>query len=258
MDKKTAIKSIQNQITEIKHLQRGTRFSSEHIKWWTDTLYLLEDIFGENSRIYLSFANLSWHPSGSFVADVYSMEQVFDKKREEAFLSALERARGILESGITRIKGKGIKNVYEGKNPTKQSSDIVKIISLMDTKLRKALHNKPEKEKEVQDAMETLFIGADLDKEFTREKENLVYSSKTYIPDFVFNRISTVVEAKLCNSPSREKEIIAEINDDIVAYKTKYANLIFVIYDLGIIRDQDRVRNSLEENEHVVVRIVKH
>jgi len=25
-----------------------------------------------------------------------------------------------------------------------------------------------------------------------------------------------------------------EINDDILAYKTKYANLIFVIYDLGI------------------------
>jgi len=25
-----------------------------------------------------------------------------------------------------------------------------------------------------------------------------------------------------------------EINDDILAYKTKYANLIFVVYDLGI------------------------
>lgn len=256
MDKKIAIKSICSQIDEIKKLQRGIRFSAEHIKWWTDTLYLLEDIFGENSRIYLSLANLSWQPSGSFVADMYSMEQVLDQKRDEAYLSALERARGILGSGITQIKRKGIENVYEGKNPSKQSSDIVKIISLIDTKLRKTIRRKPEKEREVQDALEILFIAA-LDKEFTREKENLEYSGKAYIPDFVFKKINTVVEAKLCNSPKREKEIIDEINADIAAYKTKYANLIFIVYDLGIIRDSDKMRNRLEENENVIIRIVK-
>lgn len=258
MDEKTAIKSLQKQISEINKVQSSGHFSSDHTKWVSDTLYLLEDIFGHNSRIFLSFANLSWNPSGTFVADTYTYEQVLEQKRQEAFLSDLEKAKGFLESGIEQIKRKGMENVYEGKDLTEQSSDIVKIISLIDTKLRKAMREKPEKEKEVQDALENLFIGADLDKEFTREKENLTYSSKTYIPDFVFKRISTVVEAKLCNSSTREKKIIAEINDDIVAYKTKYANMIFLIYDLGIIRDQDQFRNSLEENEHVVVKVVKH
>jgi len=258
MDKKTAIKSIQNQITEIKNLQRNARFSAEHVKWVSDTLYLLEDLFGENSRIYLSFAKLPWHPSGTFVADMFSYEQVLDQKRNEAYLSALEAARGILESGIEQIKRKGIEEVFEGKNPSKQSSDIVKIISLIDSKLRKTIRNKPVKEKEVQDALENLFIAADLEKEFTREKETIVYSSKSYIPDFAFNRISTIVEVKLCTSTTKEKEIISEINDDILAYKTKYANLIFVVYDLGIIREQDRFRNSLEEShENVIVKIIK-
>ena len=107
--------------------------------------------------------------------------------------------------------------------------------------------------------MESLFIGADLDKEYTREKENVGYSSKTYIPDFAFKRISVVVEAKLCDSAKREKEIIAEINDDIPAYKTKYGNLIFVVYDKGFIRDRDAFAGSIEQaHQHVIIRVIKH
>lgn len=258
MDKQTAIKSLEKQINKIDNIRKIGSRSSDHVKWLSDTLYLLEDIFGQNSRIYLSFAGMQWQPSGSFIAREDEMEYVLNKKREEAFLAGLESSRGILESGIEQIRRKGIENVYEGKSPALQSNDIVKIISLIDTKLRKAIRNRPEKEKEIQDALENLFIGADLDKDFTREKENLVYSHKAYIPDFVFKKINTVVETKLCNSSKREKEIIDEINADIAAYKTKYGNLIFVIYDLGIIRDQDQMRNILEENENVVIKIVKH
>lgn len=163
-----------------------------------------------------------------------------------------------LESGIKQIKLKGIDNVYEGKSPSNQSNDIVKILSLIDTKLRKTIRNEPKKEKEVTDALENLFIGADLDEEFTREKETITYSSKAYIPDFVFKKISTIVETKLCTSSTKEKEIISEINDDIVAYKTQYSNIIFVVYDLGIIRDQDKFRDSLEANENVIIKVIKH
>jgi hypothetical protein len=259
MNKTNTIKSLQNQIYEIKNLQKGTHLSAAHTKWLSDTLYLLEDIFGENSRIYLSFSVLQWTPKGSFIANQFDMESVINQKRTETYMAALETAKGLLESGIEQIKRKGVEDVYEGKDPSAQSSDIVKIISLIDTKLRKLIRKIPEKEKEIQDALENLFIGADLDKEFTREKPTIVYSSKSYIPDFVFNKISTVIETKLCTSTTKEKEIISEINDDIVAYKTEYANLIFVVYDLGMIRDQDKFRNSIEENnEHVVIKVIKH
>lgn len=55
------------------------------------------------------------------------------------------------------------------------------------------------------------------------------------------------------------KKIIAEINDDIVAYKTAYSNLIFVVYDSGgVIRNSDEFKGSIEKQESVVVKVIKH
>lgn len=258
MNKKTAIKSIRELISGIAPLRKRYYLSSEHTKWLTNSLYVIEDVFGVNSRIYATFANLPWKFRGQLVTDTYNYEYALQQKNHEAFLSELETAKGLLEAGIEQIKRKGIENVYEGKNPTAQSNDVVKIISLIDSKLRKTIHNKPEKEKEIQDALENLFIATDLDKEFTREKETITYSSKAYIPDFIFKKISTIVETKLCVSTTKEKSIISEINDDILAYKTEYSNIIFVIYDLGIIRDQDQFRDSLEANENVIIKVIKH
>lgn len=253
------IKSLQKTIKDIEKLRKGHSFSTEHTRWISNCLYLLEDVFGQNSRIYITFANLPWKFRGTMATDAHHYEYELHKKNHEYYLRDLDTAKGMLESAIDQIKQKGIENVYEGKDPASQSSDIVRIISLIDTKLRKFIRNEPEKEKEIQDALENLFIGADLDKEFTREKETIPYSSKFYIPDFVFKKISTLVEIKLCTSTAKEKEIISEINDDILAYKTEYSNIIFVVYDLGHIRDQDQFRNSLEEHdEHIIVKVVKH
>lgn len=63
---------------------------------------------------------------------------------------------------------------------------------------------------------------------------------------------------KLCSRSEHEKEKIAEINDDVLAYQTKYQNLLFVIYDLGFIRDVDRFCKSFEEHKNVTVRVIKH
>jgi len=257
--KTTTIKDLQKMIKDTSKLRKSYSHSTEHTRWISNCLYLLEDIFGENSRIYITFANLPWRFRGTLATDAFRYEHDLGQKNQEYFLRDLDTAKGMFESAIDQIKQKGIENVYEGKNPSNQSSDIVKIISLIDTKLRKFIRKIPEKEKEIQDALENLFIGADLDKEFTREKETIPYSSKSYIPDFVFKKINTIIEVKLCTSTTKEKEIISEINDDIIAYKTKYGNLIFVVYDLGIIRDQEKFRNSLEENnEQIVVKVIKH
>src|SRR5437762_7001178 len=56
----------------------------------------------------------------------------------------------------------------------------------------------------------------------------------------------------------REREIIAEINDDVLAYKTKYGNIIFCVYDLGFIRDVERFADAFEGCDGVIVRVVKH
>lgn len=131
---------------------------------------------------------------------------------------------------------------------------ILPYFSLSEHKLRKVIRTKPEREKEIQDQFENLLIGADID--FEREGPHIDYSSKAYIPDFSFNSIDLAVEIKLCKT--EEKTFIQQINDDILAYKTKFNNLLFIIYDLGVIRDVDTFKQSFEETENVIVHVIKH
>jgi len=51
---------------------------------------------------------------------------------------------------------------------------------------------------------------------------------------------------------------IAQINDDILAYRTKYGNAFFIVYDCGFIRDVDLFISSFEAQGDVYVRVVKH
>ena len=126
----------------------------------------------------------------------------------------------------------------------------------MEHSLRKVIREKPEKEKEVQDAFENLLIGAQI--EYSREKEMIEYSSKSYIPDFTISKLDLAIDVKLCSKEGREKEIIPEINDDIMAYQTKYGNIFFIVYDLGFIRDIDRFTVAFEKKQNVIVKVVKH
>lgn len=135
------------------------------------------------------------------------------------------------------------------------SKEIFSVISHIKKNLRKLFRQKPTSEKEVQEKIEDLFIGAELD--YQREKVHIPYSSKTYIPDFTFNDISCAVEAKYCNNERREKELIDEINADIKAYRTRYDNLVFVVYDCGFIRDTDIFIGDIV-GDGVLVEVIKH
>jgi hypothetical protein len=252
-----AIECIQEQIRKIAELKEYSKFySKESTKWRIDTLYILEDIFGKNSHLVDLFKAIDFrfhgileHEKGNYHATKEYLDGI-------EYRRGMEKANGLLESAIDLLKRKGVDAVYEGKDTPKEASEILKIISLIENGLRKTIRTTPKNESEIQDKLETLFIGANF--EFTREKERIQYSSKTYQPDFVFAKIETVVEVKFCNRDAREKELIREINDYIVAFKTKYPNLIFVVYDLGIIRDLDQFKKSFEKQGSVIVKIIKH
>ncbi len=134
------------------------------------------------------------------------------------------------------------------------SSEVIKLITGIQRAFRKLFHSEPNNEKEVLDKLEDLFNSNQLN--FRREQVHIPYSSKTYIPDFTFDEISCIVEGKFCNSDAREKEIIGEVNDDIQAYSTRYKNLIFVIYDCGFIRDEERFKSNII-SASVVIEIIK-
>jgi len=256
-----AIETLQKLVDEISDLKKERAFSTKHSRWLVNTLAATENIFGENSTIHLSIANIPWRRTGEFVFHpldygTTDADQASEIIHHRAYLKQLDSAKGILESGIDQIKAYGIDTVYKSKDTPKESSEIIKIIDLAENKLRKTLRDRPKNEKEVQDRFEDLLNAKEVD--FLREQEKIVYSSKTYHPDFSFPRINTVVEIKLCDKKEREKEIISEINDDILAYKTKCPNIIFIVYDLGFIRDTDKFKEDIESMDTVIVKVIKH
>jgi hypothetical protein len=137
----------------------------------------------------------------------------------------------------------------------KAQQEYEQIIDLISANLRPAMHDDPKHERDVQNALETIFRVRGLD--FRREQETVGYSTKRYIPDFTFDRLALAVEVKLCKAREREKEMIDEINADIIGYAGRYDRCIFVIYDLGFIRDVARFSEDIEANPNVHVLIVK-
>jgi len=253
MTEEEALEQLDAAIQEIHELEKQPKSHTDrHVRWIINTSYLLHDIFGRNSGIYHTFQRLTYSikPGETF----YEWE--IDEVKRKGYLKDLGVARGCLQAGIDLIKRKGIKNVCEVGDPAKESNLIIHILSTIQSQLRKSIREMPNNEKMIQDSLETIFNVKGF--EFLREKEHIEYSTKAYIPDFTFPSISTIVEVKFCNSQRKEKDIISEINDDILAYSAKYSNLIFVVYDTGIIRDMDMFKGSFSEHPNVIVEVIKH
>jgi len=245
-------------IDEIAHLSLQRGYSAEHTRWLVRSLALLEDIFGRDSRYYLSFAALEWRESGPMLLyrPLHFREEI-DEYHQKAYLQQLETAKGLLLAARDHLqRADSMDAVYEGKDTGPESSLILRVMNIAEHRLRKVIRQTPSGEREIQDALEDLLVGADIP--YSRETESIEYSTKTYTPDFTVARIDLAVDVKLCARKGREKEIIAEINDDILAYSTKFGNLLFVVYDVGHIRDVDRFTSEFEKHDNVIVRVVKH
>ena len=118
----------------------------------------------------------------------------------------------------------------------------------------------PEREREVQDAVEQLLIGRGLQKgdDYDREVGRVKISAKEAVPDLILMKLGLAIELKLVTRPARVKEIVDEINADIAAYSKQYRSLLFIVYDIGHIRDEHELRDDLERSENVSVIVVKH
>jgi hypothetical protein len=255
--KETAVAEIKELAKYTSFLAKQYPFSAEHTRWIARTLAVLEEVFGRKSRYFLTFVSFKWQVTGSVLVNIIDdVDEVLRQKNQQAYVWQLESARGLLMAAMDHLERAGLLEVYEGTNTPAESNTIMAVINLAEHRLRKVVRRKPEGETDVQDAFESLLVGAAVP--YKRETERIEYSSKTYVPDFTVPKINLAIELKLCNRQGREKEIIGEVNDDIRAYQTKYGNLLFVIYDLGFIRDVDRFTSAFEENQSVVVLVVKH
>jgi hypothetical protein len=96
--------------------------------------------------------------------------------------------------------------------------------------------------------------GTDYDRETRRVKT----SGKESVPDFIFPPLKLCLEVKLSKSADKLRTIVDEINADIRAYGSRYERQLYVVYDLGTIRDQAEFKRDLENVPGVSVLVIKH
>lgn len=153
----------------------------------------------------------------------------------------------------------GVLLTYLGSATDFVEDEFENVANFIRSKLRASIFKVPEKEVEVQNAIESLLIGRNMTKgiDYDRETGKIEFSGKEYIPDFVLPKMNLAVEVKLMR-PGKKSNIIDEINADITAYSTKYERILFVVYDLGVIRDETEFRRDIENaGAHIKVIIVK-
>ena len=115
--------------------------------------------------------------------------------------------------------------------------EINNLENFINSKIRLMFTETPKSEKEVQDNLERLFIGNNMNKgvDYDRETGKFNFSGREYIPDFIFPNLKTCLEVKLLREKAKKSKTIEEINADITAYSKQYNEILFLIYDIGVL-----------------------
>ena len=156
------------------------------------------------------------------------------------------------------LQAKLIKIILQG-NLDFAEDEFDNIANFIFSKLRSTIFRKPDKETEIQDAIESLLIGRGMSKgiDYDRETGKLEFSGKEFIPDFIIPNLKACVEVKLLRE-GRKSKIIEEISADITAYGKIYERQLFIVYDLGIIQNEAEFKRDIENIGSVKLVVVKH
>jgi REase_DpnII-MboI len=140
------------------------------------------------------------------------------------------------------------------------SASISEIQDLLVSNLRKVIFEKPDKERDVQNAMEALLVGRGYQKsiDYEREAGRVKFSGKEFVPDFIFANISLAAQVKLVKEKHQMTKCVEEMSADVPAYLSVYKNILFCVYDLGVIRDVGEFQEGLEKQNGVRICVIKH
>ena len=142
-----------------------------------------------------------------------------------------------------------------------KSERISEVADFIRASLRRAVLTRPEREKDVQDVIEQLFIGRGMEKglDYDREVGRVKISAKEVIPDFSLPQLATAIEVKLLKDGIAIGRLVDEINADIQAYVKQYPVVVFIVYDIGGgLRDEYEFRRDLEATDGIKVVVIKH
>ena len=153
-----------------------------------------------------------------------------------------------------------ILKAYLSNRVNPKEERVVGIADFLEANVRRAMLERPERERDVQDVIEQLLIGRGMEKgvHYDREVGHVKVSSKEVIPDFILPPLEAAIEVKLLKDSGGLGRLVDEINADILAYTKTYKVVVFLVYDLGVLRDEIEFRRDLEATEGVRVIVVKH
>jgi hypothetical protein len=140
------------------------------------------------------------------------------------------------------------------------SASISEVQDLLVANLRKVIFSKPERETDVQNAVEALLVGRGYQKsiDYDREAGKLKFSGKEFIPDFIFPNFHLALEIKLIKERAHISKCVEEMSADVPAYLSKYKSILFCVYDLGEIRDVNDFQEGLQKQDGVRICVIKH
>ena len=151
-----------------------------------------------------------------------------------------------------------MRSILENKLDVK-NEEIKNLKNFFIANLRKAVLKEPEIEEDIQNVIEQLLIGKGFSKgvDYDREVGRIKVSIKEVIPDFIFPKLDLALEIKFSKSKRKSKVLVDEINADIQSYSKKYSKLLFLVYDMGTIRDEGEFKNDLDNKDNIQVIIIK-
>jgi len=140
-----------------------------------------------------------------------------------------------------------------------KENEIESLKDFLKNSIRKGIFETPENEKQVQNVIESLFVGKGLTKglDYDRETGRVKVSAKEVVPDFIMLNLNLAVEVKIVKEKSRIGPVIDEINADITAYSERYSKILFIVYDLGHIRDEAEFVSGFNKKDNVMCIVIK-
>jgi hypothetical protein len=247
-EKLSILKNLKNLSIRVDALRRamdavmnGT--TPDHAKWGA---------FKNYARAYSALARLYVSVSGDRAINVYEAEKLGGSTNtlwpvQKEIFDTVYADTLILSALLSRFDS-GV------------SASISEIQDLLVANLRKVIFAKPEKELDVQNAIETLFVGRGYQKavHYDREAGKIKFSGKEFVPDFVFPEFNLAIEVKLIKERSHISKCVEEISADIPAYRSVYGSILFCVYDLGEVRDVNEFQEGIQKQSGVRICIIKH
>lgn len=254
LNREELLKLVERLVKQIFHLNSSIQQDESRSIVLARLMFLVKDVLTFEDILPVSFDRRNFR---DIRRHLHFVHYYYEKKDSEMMLDNAKDLISDIQILKPQIYQRFLREESEKSKKAARTLTIDEVILEVTEKLRAIIRKTPKNESEVQNAVEALFRIKDYD--FEREKVSFEYSTKSYQPDFTFSSLNLAIDIKLCNSERDEKEIIDQINADIVGYKTKYANLLFLVYDTGFIRDTKKFSHGIEEpNVSVQVRVIKH